>query len=50
MKVGNGASVSARAVGVARLKFSFNKFLLLKDVLYIPGFSRNLISVSKLHE
>ena len=37
-------------MGGAHLKFSFNKFLLLKDILYIHRFSRNLISVSKLHE
>ena len=48
MKVDNGAPVSATIVGVTCLKFQL--FLLLNEYLYILGLSRNLISVSKLHE
>ena len=50
MRVGSGQIVSAAAVGTARLEFENNKFLVLENVYYIPGFSRNLISVSMLHE
>ena len=37
------------AVGVARLEFG-NSFLILNNVYFIPGFRRNLISISILHE
>ena len=47
LKVGNGESVTAKAVGEARLTFG-NKFLVLESVYFIPCFSRNLISVSEL--
>ena len=49
MRVGSGEVVSAKAVGVARLNFR-NKFLILNNVFFIPGFRRNLISISMLHE
>ena len=49
MRVGSGEVVSVKAVGVARLNFR-NKFLVLNNVFFIPGFRRNLISVSMLHE
>ena len=49
MRVGSGEVISAKAVGVARLNFR-NKFLVLNNVFFIPGFRRNLISVSMLHE
>ena len=49
MVVENGANVSAVAVGAVRLELG-NKFLALNNVYYIPGFRRNLISVSKLDE
>ena len=49
MRVGNGEVVSAKAVGVARLNFR-NKFIVLNNVFFRPGFRRNLISVSMLHE
>ena len=49
MRVGNGEVVSAKVVGVTRLNFR-NKFLVLNNVFFIPGFRRNLISVSMLHE
>ena len=42
MVVGNGADVSAVAVGVVRLELG-NKFLVLNNVYCIPGFKRNLI-------
>ena len=50
MRVGSGQIVSAAVVGTTRLEFENNKFLVLENVYYIPGFSRNLISVSMLHE
>ena len=49
MRVGSGKVISANAVGVARLNFR-NKFLILNNVFFIPGFRINLISVSMLHE
>ena len=49
MRVGNGEAVSAKVVGVAHLNFR-KKFLILNNVFFIPGFRRNLISVSMLHE
>ena len=49
MRVGSGEVISAKAVGVTRLNFR-NKFLVLNNVFFIPGFMRNLISVSMLHE
>ena len=36
-------------MGVAHLNFR-NKFLVLNNVFFIPGFRRNFISVSMLHE
>ena len=49
MRVGGGEVVTAKTVGVACLNFR-NKFLVLNNVFFIPGFRRNLISVSMLHE
>ena len=47
LRVGNGESVSAEAVGEACLAFG-NKYLLLDNVCFISNISRNLISVSEL--
>ena len=41
--------VSARAVGETRLQFATNKFLILRDVYFIPDFRRNSIYVSRLN-
>ena len=49
MVVENGADVLAVAVGAVRLELG-NKFLVVNNVYCIPGFRRNLISVSKLYE
>ena len=49
MRVGSGEVVSAKPVEVAHLNFRI-KFLVLNNVFSIPGFRRNLISVSMLHE
>ena len=49
MRVTRVEVVSTKAVGVTRLNFR-NKFLVLNNVFFIPGFRRNLISVSTLHE
>ena len=50
MVVGTGAMISARVVGEARLQFAINKFLILRDIYFIPYFRRNLISISRLNE
>ena len=49
MVVENGADVSTIAVGAIHSELG-NKFLVLNNVYCIPGFRRNLISVSKLYE
>ena len=49
MRVGRGEVISAKTVGVAYLNFR-NKFLVLNNVFFIPGFRKNLIYVSMLHE
>ena len=49
LRVGNGEFVEVKAKGQARLNFG-NKFMLLDDVYFIPNFSRNLVSVSLLHQ
>ena len=49
MRVGSGAVVSARAMGVVRLHFG-SCFIILNNVFLILGFTQNLISVSKLLE
>ena len=41
LRVGNGESVSAEAVGEVRLQFG-NKYLLLDNFYFIPNISRNL--------
>ena len=49
LRVGNGEFVEVKVKGQARLNFG-NKFMLLDDVYFIPNFSRNLVSVSLLHQ
>ena len=49
MRVGSRDVVSTRAVGVVRLHFG-SCFIILDNVYLISGFTRNLISVSKLLE
>ena len=49
MRFGSGEVISAKVVEVARLHLR-NKFLVLNHVFFIPGFRRNLIYVSMLHE
>ena len=50
MSVETWEAVSARVVGVSSLNFINNSYLCLNDVLYIPDFRMNLISVTKLME
>ena len=45
MRVCSGEVVSAKGVGVARLNFR-NKFRVVNNVIFTPGFRRNLIYVS----
>ena len=49
LRVGNGESVSAKAVREARLVFG-NKYLFLDNVYFILNISRNLISISELYK
>ena len=48
LRMGNATKVAAVAVGDYYLNFSRDKYLLLKDSLYVPSIRRNLISVSSL--
>ena len=46
--MGNATKVAAVVVGDYYLNFSRDRYLLLKDCLYVPSIIRNLISVSSL--
>ncbi|CAA0824262.1 Unknown protein, partial [Striga hermonthica] len=46
--LGDASRASTVAVGVVYLDFGLDRFLVLKDCLYVPSFRKNLISVSKL--
>ena len=46
--MGTNAQASAKSVGDVLLYFSDNRCLVLNNVLYVPSFRRNLISVSCL--
>jgi hypothetical protein len=46
--MGNGVPVAVRGTGQVYLKLTLGKTLVLKDVLYVPSMSWNLISVSLL--
>ena len=48
LRIGDGSSVVAEAVGNVRIYFDSFRFILLKDCFYVPKFKRNLISVSCL--
>ncbi|XP_075515579.1 uncharacterized protein LOC142550225 [Primulina tabacum] len=48
LRVGTGAVVSAKAVGIVYLYFSNNKHLVLRHCYYVPEITRNLISVALL--
>ena len=45
---GNGATVSTRSVGTVKLSFSCSKFMVCKNVYYVPNFGKNLLSVAQL--
>ena len=49
VSMGDASSASAVTVGDVYLCI-LDSVLVLKDVLYVPDFRRNLISVSKLNE
>ena len=40
--------VSARSLRTVKLSFSFSKFLVCKNVYYVPDFGKNLLSVAQL--
>ena len=48
LNVANGKEAEVEAVGSLTLKLHTGFLLQLKDVLYVPTLSRNLISVSRL--
>jgi hypothetical protein len=48
VKVGNGADSEATYIGEVDMIVEDNKRLRLMDVLFIPGFIRNVISLSKI--
>ena len=48
LHINNGAIVATVAMGSFSLNLSSNKRLLLKDCYFVPGATRNLISVSIL--
>ena len=48
LRIGNGAKVAALTVGVYSLVLPSGFRLELKDCYYVPGASRNLISISVL--
>ena len=50
LRVRIDALVSASTVGQIKLYVENNKFLFLNNVYFVPGFTRNLISVSRLYE
>ena len=47
LKLGNGASVVAKAIGSTLIDL-YNHILLLEDVLHIPNAYKNIISISSL--
>ena len=49
LRVGTGEVVSARSVGNLKLFFG-DRFIILDNVLFVPGMKRNLISISCLLE
>ena len=47
LKLGNGASVAAKAIGSTSIDLH-NHVLLLDDVLYVPNTYKNIVSISSL--
>ena len=47
LKLGNGASVAAKAIGTTSIDL-YNHVLLLEGVLYVPNAYKNIISISSL--
>lgn len=47
LQIGNGAGLHIENIGSSSLSFSSHSILLL-DILHVPTFSKNLISISKL--
>lgn len=47
LHIGNGTGMEIQNIGSTQLKFSTYSFL-LKDVLHVPSFTKNLLSLSKL--
>ena len=50
LRVGDNSSVSTTVVGSVRLRMPTGLILVLDDVLCVPTFSRNIISVSSLYK
>ena len=47
LKLGNGVSITAKAIGSTSINL-FNHVLLLDNVLYVPNTYKNIIFVSKI--
>ena len=47
LKLGNGASVTAKAIGSISIDL-LDHILLLDDVLYVPNAFKNIVSISSL--
>ena len=50
LHVGNGARVAVKAVGNYSLLLPNGLYLTLENVCFVPSLTRNIISVSRLHE
>ena len=50
MKLGDDYQYPIKASGEASYKLDCGKSLKMKDVLYVPGLKKNLISISVLDE
>ena len=48
LRTSDGSLVLAEAIGNVRIYFHNYRFLLLKDVFFVPNFKQNLISVACL--
>ena len=48
--IGDNSTHSIKGIGSYTLKLKIGNTLLLKDVLYVPGIKRNLISITALED
>ena len=50
MKLGDDYQYPIKGVGEASYKLEFGRILKMKDVLYVPGLKKNLLSISGLEK